>query len=167
MSRVKGPLLLAALLVSCSASSPPASPPDAPRPLPAGDEFVEADISAEPEPPENDAELRISYSGVGIQDLREGQGPIATVGQRLTVHYVGRFEDGREFDSSRTRGTPFTFELGGGQVIAGWEEGIEGMRVGGLRRLIIPPHLAYGERGSGAIPPNAVLEFDVELLDVE
>jgi FKBP-type peptidyl-prolyl cis-trans isomerase len=143
--------------------------------LPAGDDLPAGEDRAETErsPTLADAagddsiELELTEGGVSVEDLKPGHGAEARLGQRLTVHYVGRLENGTEFDSSRTRGTPFTFELGSGRVIAGWEEGIAGMRVGGLRRLIIPPHMAYGERGRGEIPPNAILEFDVELIDVE
>jgi FKBP-type peptidyl-prolyl cis-trans isomerase len=85
----------------------------------------------------------------------------------VEVHNVGRLTDGSQFDSSRDRGTPFEFELGAGMVIAGWEEGVEGMRVGGLRKLIIPPDLGYGANGRPpVIPPDSILEFEVELLDV-
>ncbi|MCK6537891.1 MAG: FKBP-type peptidyl-prolyl cis-trans isomerase [Polyangiaceae bacterium] len=83
---------------------------------------------------------------------------------RVRLHYVGTLEDGSVFDSSRQRGTPFEAQLGQGQLIKGFEEGIAGMRVGGLRRLIIPPELGYGERGTGNIPPGSILIFEVELL---
>jgi peptidylprolyl isomerase/FKBP-type peptidyl-prolyl cis-trans isomerase FkpA len=83
------------------------------------------------------------------------------------VHYVGTLTDGREFDSSRKRGQPIDFKLGANQVILGWDEGITGMRVGQMRRLRIPPELAYGPRGRPGIPPNATLVFEVELMDVK
>ncbi|MGH2710668.1 MAG: FKBP-type peptidyl-prolyl cis-trans isomerase [Actinomycetota bacterium] len=100
-------------------------------------------------------------------DTNCGDGAEAVSGKSVSVHYVGTLEDGTQFDSSRDRGTPFEFQLGGGQVIAGWDEGIEGMKVGGVRELTIPPDLGYGASGSPpVIPPNATLLFEVELLGV-
>lgn len=103
-----------------------------------------------------------------IQDTVVGTGAEATPGQSVTVHYVGMLPDGTVFDASRPRGEEgFTFPLGGGMVIAGWDQGVAGMKVGGKRTLIIPPDLAYGEAGiPGAIPPSATLIFEVELLKV-
>lgn len=107
-------------------------------------------------------------SGLYFQDLQVGAGTEATAGATVTVHYEGWLPNGTKFDSSRDRGQPFVFVLGVGQVIAGWDEGVAGMRVGGMRKLVIPPNLAYGSAGAGsAIPPNATLVFDVELLEVE
>lgn len=110
-------------------------------------------------------------SGLQIDDLTVGSGALATAGQRVSVHYTGwLFNDGQQggkFDSSKDRGQPFVFGLGGGQVIKGWDEGVQGMKVGGVRRLIIPAALGYGARGAGGvIPPNATLLFEVELLAV-
>lgn len=102
-----------------------------------------------------------------IEDLKAGTGAEARAGGNVTVHYVGTLTDGKKFDSSRDRGKGFSFKLGAGQVIKGWDQGVAGMKVGGLRKLTIPPHLAYGERGfPGAIPPSATLIFEVELLSV-
>jgi FKBP-type peptidyl-prolyl cis-trans isomerase len=103
-----------------------------------------------------------------ITDLKPGNGTEATDGKRVTVHYTGTLTDGTKFDSSRDRDTPFVFTLGSGMVIAGWDMGIKGMKVGGVRKLVIPSHLAYGSRSVGSvIPPNATLVFEVELLNVE
>ena len=107
-------------------------------------------------------------------DLREGTGAMANSGQTAKVHYTGWLYDasaadnkGKQFDSSVGRG-PFSFRLGGGQVIRGWDQGVQGMKVGGQRRLVLPPEFAYGARGAGnVIPPNATLVFDVELLDIK
>jgi FKBP-type peptidyl-prolyl cis-trans isomerase FkpA len=106
-------------------------------------------------------------SGLGIEDVAVGDGTVATAGQKVTVHYTGWLSDGRKFDSSKDRNTPFVFSLGGGHVIPGWDEGVAGMKIGGTRRLTIPPALGYGARGAGSvIPPNATLVFEVELLGV-
>lgn len=103
-----------------------------------------------------------------ITDLQQGTGKEAVKGKEITVHYIGMLEDGTVFDSSVTRKQPLTFTLGAGMVIAGWDQGFDGMQEGGKRKLTIPPHLAYGSRGAGGvIPPNATLIFDVELLQVE
>src|SRR5215510_8037279 len=100
-----------------------------------------------------------------IEDLREGTGTEATTGKNVTVHYVGPLTDGKKFDSSRDRGKGFSFKLCAGQVIKGWDQGVAGMKIGGLRKLTIPPQLAYGDRGfPGAIPPRSTLIFEVELL---
>ncbi|MBS0003409.1 MAG: FKBP-type peptidyl-prolyl cis-trans isomerase [Thioalkalivibrio sp.] len=103
-----------------------------------------------------------------INVLQPGEGPEAVSGAGVTVHYTGWLMDGTKFDSSLDRGEPFNLTLGEGRVIPGWEQGLEGMRVGEVRELIVPPGLAYGARGAGGvIPPNATLRFEVELLDVE
>lgn len=103
-----------------------------------------------------------------VKDLEAGKGPEAKIGDEVTVEYVGvLYSNGKQFDASWDRGEPFTFELGVGQVIAGWEQGIEGMKVGGRRELIIPPDLAYGSEGGGTIPPNSTLVFVVDLLAIE
>jgi FKBP-type peptidyl-prolyl cis-trans isomerase FkpA len=101
-------------------------------------------------------------------DLVVGNGAEATAGKRVTVHYVGTLTDGRKFDASTDRGDPFKFRLGAGEVIRGWDEGVAGMRVGGKRKLTIPPELGYGARGfPPVIPANATLVFEVELLAVD
>ncbi len=102
-----------------------------------------------------------------IKDMVEGSGPAAAPGHNVTVHYDGRLADGTPFDSSRNRGRPFTFRLGAGRVIRGWEIGVQGMRAGGIRQLVIPPELGYGSRDLGIIPPNSTLVFDIELLRME
>ncbi|MDZ7651080.1 MAG: FKBP-type peptidyl-prolyl cis-trans isomerase [Burkholderiaceae bacterium] len=106
-------------------------------------------------------------SGLQYDDLTVGDGALAASGQYVTVHYTGWLTSGKKFDSSVDRGDPFGFNLGRGQVIAGWDEGVQGMKVGGKRKLTIPPDLGYGQWGAGGvIPPNATLVFEVELLAV-
>ena len=106
-------------------------------------------------------------SGLEIEDITVGNGDTAAAGHHVTVHYTGWLTDGRKFDSSKDRGDPFDFPLGGRRVIAGWDEGVQGMREGGVRKLTIPPELGYGARGAGGvIPPNATLVFEVELLEI-
>jgi peptidylprolyl isomerase len=103
-----------------------------------------------------------------VTDIAEGDGAVATAGQNVSVHYVGvAHSTGREFDASYNRGQPFRFRLGAGQVIAGWDQGVQGMKVGGRRQLVIPPHLGYGARGAGRdIKGNETLIFVVDLLGV-
>lgn len=143
----------------------------------AGDEPGAADAVAAPSEP---LVPRVQVTEAGpqllIEDLRPGTGIEAAPGMQLAVHYTGWLHEpaalgyrGRQFDSSRDRGSPLVFPLGAGRVIRGWEVGLIGLRVGGLRRLVIPPELAYGRRevGNGLIPPNSTLVFEVELLGVE
>jgi FKBP-type peptidyl-prolyl cis-trans isomerase len=157
-------LSLAALLVlACDASSKPedsaarnAAVTGSPESLTYAPE-LKVDLSAMTKQP----------SGLYIQDITTGTGAEAASGKQVSVHYTGTLADGREFDSSRGRGQPIDFKLGVGQVIQGWDEGVAGMKVGGRRKLVIPPELGYGARGAGgAIPPNATLVFDVELMGV-
>ena len=106
-------------------------------------------------------------SGLVIDELELGRGDTAEKGRMVSVHYTGWLTDGRKFDSSKDRNDPFVFPLGAGHVIRGWDEGVQGMQVGGKRKLTIPPELGYGARGAGGvIPPNATLVFEVELLGV-
>jgi len=104
-------------------------------------------------------------SGLEIEDQIVGDGEEAIAGQTVEVHYTGWLTDGTKFDSSHDRNQTFSFKLGGGQVIAGWDQGVAGMKIGGTRKLTIPPEMGYGERGAGGvIPPNATLVFKVELI---
>jgi FKBP-type peptidyl-prolyl cis-trans isomerase FkpA len=112
------------------------------------------------------AEITTS-SGLVYDDISEGEGEVARAGQRVSVHYTGWLTDGTKFDSSKDRNDPFDFPLGAGHVIRGWDEGVQGMKVGGVRKLTIPAELGYGPRGAGGvIPPNATLVFEVELLKI-
>jgi FKBP-type peptidyl-prolyl cis-trans isomerase FkpA len=125
-------------------------------------------------PVELDLAMTTTASGLQYDDTTPGTGAEAAAGQRVSVHYTGWLHDptaangrGKKFDSSKDRGDPFRFQLGAGQVIAGWDEGVQGMKVGGTRVLLIPSDLGYGARGAGgAIPPNATLVFEVDLLSV-
>ncbi|WP_211460948.1 FKBP-type peptidyl-prolyl cis-trans isomerase [Collimonas silvisoli] len=113
-----------------------------------------------------------TVSGLQFEDINLGNGAEAKAGDHVTVHYTGWLQNsdgsaGKKFDSSKDRGDPFEFPLGAGHVIKGWDEGVQGMKIGGVRKLIIPPALGYGPRGAGGvIPPNATLIFEVELLGV-
>jgi FKBP-type peptidyl-prolyl cis-trans isomerase FkpA len=115
-----------------------------------------------------DAEPTVTASGLQYVELVEGQGQEAKAGSTVSVHYTGWLENGTKFDSSLDRRQPFSFRLGAGQVIRGWDEGVAGMKIGGKRKLTIPSALGYGARGAGGvIPPNATLIFEVELLGVK
>ncbi len=120
------------------------------------------------EKPDVDPHLGEAPTDLEVTDLVEGDGAEATSGSTVSVHYVGvAHSSGEEFDASYNRGTPLQFRLGVGQVISGWDTGVQGMKVGGRRRLVIPPHLGYGDRGAGgAIKPGETLIFVVDLLEV-
>lgn len=112
------------------------------------------------EPTTNKTELK-------IEDIQVGQGQEVKKGDTVVMHYRGTLTDGKQFDSSYDRGEPFETVIGVGRVIAGWDEGVPGMKIGGKRKLTIPPEMGYGESGSGPIPPNATLIFEVELLEIK
>lgn len=130
---------------------------------------VAADVPREPEDQPYVKEAKVkTQSGLVYEEMQEGTGQESKKGDTVDVHYTGWLTDGTKFDSSVDRGTPFTFKLGAGMVIKGWDEGVAGMKVGGKRKLTIPPDLGYGPRGAGGvIPPNATLVFEVELLKVK
>ena len=120
------------------------------------------------EKPVEQAKEITTPSGLKYTDLKVGDGKTASKGNQVSVHYTGWLENGTKFDSSVDRKQPFEFALGAGQVIKGWDEGVEGMKIGGKRKLVIPAQLGYGARGAGGvIPPNATLIFEVELLGVK
>lgn len=116
----------------------------------------------------NDSNVRVLPGGLKVEDMVVGTGAEAVTGATVSVHYTGWLTDGKKFDSSFDRGEPFSFPLGAGYVIKGWDEGVVGMKVGGKRKLTIPPELGYGSAdvGGGLIPPNSTLMFEVELLTV-
>ncbi len=124
------------------------------------------DMSSQSTSSSDNAMTKKKIEGLQIEVLEKGKGDTAESGQIVSVHYTGTLTDGTKFDSSVDRGTPFKFALGAGQVIKGWDLGVEGMKVGEKRKLTIAPELAYGERGIGPIPPNSTLLFDVELIGV-
>ncbi|HUE96054.1 MAG TPA: FKBP-type peptidyl-prolyl cis-trans isomerase [Longimicrobiaceae bacterium] len=153
MAAVVVPLLFGCAEEGAQTGGQTAGPPEAVTYAPE----LEVDLGA----------MQRSGSGLYQQDLSVGSGEVATPLTIATVHYTGWLPDGSEFDSSRG-GQPFQFQLGAGEVIPGWDEGVAGMREGGVRRLVIPSQLAYGDRGAGGvIPPGATLVFQVELLDVQ
>lgn len=117
---------------------------------------------------ENNVPMATQSAELKIEDIKVGTGEEVKSGDIVVMHYLGTLEDGQKFDSSYDRGEPFQTQIGVGQVIKGWDEGVPGMKVGGKRKLIIPSDMAYGERGAGgAIPPNATLIFEVELLEIK
>jgi FKBP-type peptidyl-prolyl cis-trans isomerase FkpA len=156
-------LFLCLVLAACSGERQAESTPATPAPPTSGSAMTFA--------PSLGVDLKsmtTTPSGLAYKDEKVGNGPAVRAGQMASVHYTGWLPDGTKFDSSRDRNEPFQFPLGAGHVIKGWDEGVIGMHVGGRRQLVIPPTLAYGERGAGGvIPPNATLVFDVELLGVK
>lgn len=165
MNRTLAHVLLGSLFATASCRpTPEPQTGNAPTAGSAGVPSASASASASAS---DDADLGPKLPPLQIDELTEGSGPAAKKGDRVLVHYTGTLLDGTKFDSSLDRGTPFEFLLGGGQVIAGWELGVVGMKKGGKRRLTIPPHLAYDLQGSPPkIGPNATLKFDIELIDI-
>lgn len=147
-------LMVATLLVACGETNLTGSNP-----------LVNEDFA--PELNVDLSQMTRTSTGLYVQDLAVGTGAEATNGDTIVVHYEGWLIDGTKFDSSRDRNIPFEFLLGDGDVILGWDEGVAGMLVGGMRKLVIPPNLGYGPAGLGAIPGNATLVFDIELLEVK
>jgi FKBP-type peptidyl-prolyl cis-trans isomerase FkpA len=169
MKRSLGVAVLAVLLLAgCNQSSTTTSTTSTAGTStpPAAHESTGTHMS-EGQPAAGAASMVTTASGLQYQDIVLGDGATAQSGNTVTVHYTGWLTDSTKFDSSRDSGRPFSFVLGQGQVIRGWDEGVAGMKVHGRRKLVIPPHLGYGAQGAGGvIPPNATLVFDVELLDV-
>jgi len=160
---------LAAALAACAEETPEtedtAEPAEAIAPAPTPAPLA---TTYAPELNVNLDGMEETESGLRYEVLKEGTGAIIQPGQTAVVHYTGWLPDGTKFDSSRDRGEPFGFPVGAGQVIQGWDEGVAGMAIGEERKLVIPPDLGYGPAGAGGvIPPNATLEFDVELLEIE
>lgn len=154
------PAMVLALVLTACGDAPPAAQNNLPPERRVADRYdasLRIDLS----------EMQRLWSGLYVQDLQVGQGSRADSGDVVRVHYTGWLPNGRQFDSSRDSGKPFETALGYGRVIDAWDQGIIGMREGGRRRLVAPPIMGYGKRGSGPIPPNATLIFDVELLEVE
>ncbi|MEN9207476.1 MAG: FKBP-type peptidyl-prolyl cis-trans isomerase [Gloeomargarita sp. GMQP_bins_69] len=160
-------VLSALVLIGAQVKAALQAPPAAATPeLPT--ETVAAETPAPQRPSTTLDDWVITPSGLRYQELRPGKGASPQRGQTAVVHYVGKLADGQVFDSSYERNQPFRFRVGVGQVIKGWDEGVATMRVGGQRRLEIPPELGYGDQGvAGLIPPNATLYFDVELLAIQ
>jgi peptidylprolyl isomerase len=157
-------------LVACSKlTSPPAPEPIASDTPVTMASAPNAPTAARPNPREHEQQLNQPPAGgdVKIEDVVVGKGPEVKVGDTVVVHYTGTLTDGTKFDSSRDRNQPLTAQLAPGQLIQGWIKGIPGMKVGGRRKLTIPPSLGYGPRATGRIPPNSTLLFDVELLEIK
>ena len=151
-------LLLATMLIFAACGG------DEPEGTDSGDSSEEVATEEEECP----TETTTTDSGLQIKEIECGEGEEAQKGDTLEVHYEGRLEDGTKFDASRDHGSTFEFQVGAGQVIQGWDEGLIGMKIGGVRELTIPPELGYGPQGAPpAIPPNATLVFEVELVDIK
>lgn len=147
---------------------PPAPAPSAEPSAPAPVESAIASAAPEVAPPKAEASPVAQPVDLVIQDLRPGRGRAVVKGDRVVVHYVGQLRDGTVFDTTQTRGQPASFDIGKGHLIAGWERGMLGMKAGGKRRLVVPPHLGYGAKGAGnKIPPDATLIFEIELISVQ
>lgn len=130
--------------------------------------LIDSEPAKKPSTDEDEAEMVTLPSGLKYRILKEGEGRETKAGDSVVVHYTGKLTNGVVFDSSHNRGDPFTFVLGAGRVIKGWDEGVVGMKVGEKRKLVIPPELGYGSRGSPpSIPPNAKLIFEVEVVDIK
>jgi FKBP-type peptidyl-prolyl cis-trans isomerase len=166
------PLVVAALLLTACAklTEPPKPEPAEPeqKQAPTAKPADQKPQEQQPQPAASAPPAAPTNEKLEIKDLQVGKGAEAKTGDTVSVHYVGTLPDGKEFDQSKKRGKPFDFQLGAGQVIKGWDEGVKGMKVGGKRKLVIPPGMGYGARGvPGAIPPNSNLIFEVELLEVK
>jgi FKBP-type peptidyl-prolyl cis-trans isomerase FkpA len=177
LQRFMGLAAIAALLVCAGCQTaeqaeptqPPAAAPAATveEPAEGGDEEIDVVNAARTLGTPSDEPVVTTESGLQYIDVKVGEGEAAVAGDDVSVHYTGWLVNGTKFDSSKDRGRPFAFPLGGGRVIKGWDEGVAGMAPGGIRKLIIPPELGYGPRGAGPIPPNSTLIFEVEFLGTE
>jgi hypothetical protein len=157
------------LAAACSSLTSPPSPEPIASEVPVASGALKPSAGPSVAPPASPSATADTAPSapLDIKDLTAGKGVAAAAGDKVTVHYVGTLMDGKEFDSSRKHDKPFDFVLGKGQVIKGWDQGVAGMKVGGKRKLTVPPSLAYGARGSPpVIPPNATLQFEVELLSI-
>jgi len=160
--------LLAALMMVAALSVTGCSKPATPAETPAATAPAEQPAAEAPAPAPATGPVTKDVTKLVIKDTKVGTGAEATAGKSVTVNYTGYLTDGTKFDSSLDSGQPFTFNLGGGEVIKGWDEGVAGMKVGGTRTLTIPPAMGYGDQGAGgAIPPGATLLFEVQLLAVK
>ena len=146
-------------------TAPPVVPP-ASTPIPVSNTPTGI-VPAEKQPAAKVKEKVKLQDGLEYTDVIVGTGAFPADGQKVFVHYIGTLKDGTKFDSSVDRGQPFVFELGGGQVIKGWDEGVRTMKIGGVRKLVIPPALGYGAKDMGKIPPNSTLYFDIQLMDAK
>jgi len=169
--------MLAALMAATSGCTAPAAPQSSTAAStteasttaqPVAEPTPTADAQPNPATTPPPAPAQPADQKLKIKDIKKGKGDVAKAGMTVSVHYTGWLTNGTKFDSSVDRGQPFSFALGAGQVIAGWDQGVAGMKVGGVRELIIPPSLGYGAQGTpgGPIPPDATLKFRVELLGV-